>query len=154
MFLKKEVVLQSHDNSIFIHLTHKTMALQDTIIALEKEALDQWANGNPAGYFTTHGADDMICFDDIGAQNGISGLHNIKQYGQKLNAMIPPHKYEMVGIHVQQYGDTAILSFQYHPFSLDGQPQTKWRASVVYVSLEGTWKMVHTQWVMMKGQNS
>ncbi len=128
------------------------MTLQDTIVALEKEALGQWSNGNPAGYFT-HGAENMVYFDDIGAHEGIYGIQNIRQYGKKLNEMIPPHKYEMAGTKVQQFGDTTILSYQYHPFTLDGQPQTKWRTSVVYASMEGKWKIVHAHWVMMKNEN-
>lgn len=128
------------------------MKIKDTIVELEKEALDQWSNGNPGGY-VQNGAIDMTYVDDIGAHDLIIGLDHITQYAQSLKEMIPPHKYEMAGTKVQQFGDTAILSYQYHPFTLEGQPQTKWRTTVVYALLDGVWKIVHANWTMMKNQN-
>lgn len=126
------------------------MNTSEIILSHEREALDNWSNGNPHGYFK-HAANDITYFDDIGAQNRMEGLEAWDTYAKTLKEMIPPHKYEMVNPLVQVYGDMAILSYHYHPFTLDGEPSTKWRASVVYSNING-WKMVHAHWTMEKVQ--
>lgn len=126
------------------------MELSNSILNLEREALDHWSAGDPEGY-SKHAADDITYFDDIGAQNRIESLDALRNYASGLKEMIPPHKYEMVGSKVQLFGDTAILTYHYHPFTFEGNPLTKWRASVVYNNSSGEWKMVHANWTMEKG---
>jgi len=127
------------------------MNTEDTILSLEKEALDQWSGGNPGGYFK-HGAQDFTYFDDIGAQNRMN-KEEFETYGERtLKEMIPPHKYEMRKSKLQDFGNTAILTYFYHPFDDDGKELTIWRASVVYINLEGVWKIVHAHWTMQKPQ--
>ena len=126
------------------------MNTSETILSQEKEALGNWSGGNPAGYFT-HASEDITYFDDIGAQSRMQGLESITSYAKTLEEMIPPHKYEMVNPLVQVYDQVVILSYQYHPFSFEDEPLTKWRASVIYSNING-WKMVHAHWTMEKPQ--
>lgn len=126
------------------------MKTSEIILSLERESLENWSNGNPSGYFV-HASDDVTYFDDIRAQNRMEGLESITSYAKTLEEMIPPHKYKMVNPKVQVYGDMAILSYHYHPFTLEGEPSTKWRASVVYSNIKGR-KMVHAHWTMEKVQ--
>lgn len=125
------------------------MNTEEKILSLEREALDQWSNGNPAG-FAMHSSDDATYIDDIGAQNRIEGKEAAIQYLDSLKEAIPSHKYEMVKPKVQTYGDSAVLSYWYHPTTLEGEPGTKWRASVMYSKVNGDWQMVHAQWTMLK----
>lgn len=121
----------------------------EIILSLEREALDNWSTGNPHGYMK-HAANDITYFDDIGAQNRMEGLEAWDTYAKTLKEMIPPHEYKMFEPKVQVYGDTAILTYHYHPTLADGKPGTKWRATTVYCNLEGEWKMVHAHWTMEK----
>jgi len=122
----------------------------EIILSLEREALDNWSNGNPHGYLK-HAASDITYFDDIGAQNRL-GLESWDTYAKTLKEMIPPHKYQMVEPKTQVYGDTVILTYLYHPSTADGEPLTKWRATVVYSNIESDWKMVHANWTMEKAK--
>lgn len=126
------------------------MDTSEIILSHKREALENWSNGNPSGYFI-HASGDLTYFDDIGAQNRMEGLESITSYAKTLEEIIPKHKYEMVNPKVQVYGDMAILSYHYHPFTLEGEPSTKWRSSVVYSNING-WKMVHAHWTMEKVQ--
>lgn len=127
------------------------MNIPEIILSHERDALNNWSNGNPAGYFQ-HAADDITYFDDIGAQGRKEGIESVSPYGETLKEMIPPHKYEMENTKVQVYGDAAILSYHYQPYSNEGEPLTKWRASVIYSNLNDEWKMVHAHWTMVKPQ--
>jgi len=126
------------------------MKTQEYIAKLETEALNNWSGGNVPGYFV-HAASDIIYFDDIGAQGGIVGIDKLLAYAESINSMIPKHNYEVVQRNVQLIGDhVAVHSFLYHPSSLEGEPQTKWKASNVYEKCEDTWKLLHSNWSMIK----
>jgi len=132
------------------HQTATHENVEETVIALESEALDQWASGNPLG-FIMHAAEDATYFDDIGAFNRISGMENIEAYLTALEGQIPPHEYEIVDPIVQVYGDIAILTFQYHSRidTMSGQP---WKATSVYHFNDSIWLMVHANWSLVKSQ--
>jgi hypothetical protein len=120
----------------------------EQLLGLERAALDRWSGGDPMGYAMS-AADDITYFDDIGAKEGVFGVESARAYLKSLAEVLPPHHYEMVGAHVQVYGDTGVLSFQYHPSTEEGAG-TPWRASTVYVRQGDEWRMVHAHWTMMK----
>ncbi len=128
------------------------METKEKIQELERTALDNWAKGDVPGYLV-HATSDIIYFDDIGAQEGISGLENALGYAKNISAMIPEHQYEMVDSIVQDLGTTAVHSFKYHPSSLQGEPQTPWRATNVYTQRNGEWKLINSHWSMNKAAN-
>jgi len=63
---------------------------------------------------------------------------------------IPEHPYEIIDPKVQVYGGLGILTLRYHPFSLDGEPLTPWKATTVYRHTNGEWCLVHAHWSMVK----
>lgn len=130
--------------------TVKHENVDETVIAFEKEALDQWSQGNPAGY-PMHAADDITYIDDIGAQDRIVGIEAFKAYAIELGGQVPPHTYEMVDPLVQVYGDIAILTFQYHA-KIDTVSGTPWKATSVYHFNDSTWQMVHSNWSLVKSE--
>lgn len=79
---------------------------EEAILAQERRALDQWAQGNPLGYLDID-ADDVTYFDDIGVQSRISGVEAMRTYFNSLKGKIPPHRYDIVDPKVQVYGDGA-----------------------------------------------
>jgi ketosteroid isomerase-like protein len=87
---------------------------------------------------------------DIGAQSGIDGLEAMRTYLTSLEGKIAPHRYEIANPHVQVYGDIAILTFRYHPSTLEGTPLTHWKATSVYRFNEGKWRVVHAHWSIVK----
>ena len=120
----------------------------DTVISLEKEALKGWSSGNALGY-GIHLQSDSIYFDNLGAQNQIIGKDNIEKYMEATFTELSAHKFEIEGLRARQFGDTVILSYQYHPALMNGTPLSKWAATVVYSLSDSSWKMVHASWIML-----
>ena len=122
----------------------------DPVLARERQALDQWSQGNPRGYADVI-SEDITYVDDIGAQRRKVGGSEMRAYLATLEGQIPPHRYAIADPKVQRYGDIAILSFRYEPSGDDGAPLTPWKATSVYRREDdGEWRIVHGHWSMMK----
>ena len=67
------------------------MSTQETILSLEREALNHWADGDVMEYLKNY-ADDATYCDDIGAQGGLVGIEAIKSYAGNLVGQIPRHR--------------------------------------------------------------
>jgi ketosteroid isomerase-like protein len=128
-------------------------AADQAIIAQERRALAQWAEGNPLGYLATV-ADDVTYFDDIGAHTRIDGIEALRAYFTSLQGKIKPHRYELVDPKVQLYGDIGILTLRYRASTIDGQPVAHWKASSVYRRVSGEWRIVHAHWSLVKGKEA
>jgi hypothetical protein len=122
----------------------------ESVIAKEREALDQWSAGNPGG-FTVNMAMDVTYMDDIGAHSRLDGFEEVQNYLSSLDGMIPPHSYEVQDPKVQVYGDVAVLTLRYQG-SVDGEAVPAWKASSVYHYQDGDWKAVHAHWSLVKEQ--
>ena len=121
----------------------------DTILKKEKQSLDNWSKGDPLGY-SVNFSKDVTYMDDIGAQSRINGLEEVQSYLKSLDGKIPPHSYKIVNPHVQDYGDMAILTFQYHGSSENGEPGHPWKATVVYRYANNDWMVEHANWSLIK----
>jgi uncharacterized protein (TIGR02246 family) len=120
------------------------------ILAQERRALDQWAQGNPLGYVEID-ADDVTYLDDIGAHSRIDGLEAMRNYLTSLQGKIPPHRYDIVDPKVQVYGEIGILTLRYKAYATDGKPLAHWKATSVYRRMGGQWRIVHAHWSIVKG---
>lgn len=121
----------------------------DTILALERSALDRWSHGDPLG-FPEIQAPDITYFDDIAAHSRIDGLEAMREYMTALVGQIPEHRYEVVDPKVQLYGNVGILTLRYHTFDAEGAPLTPWKATSVYRRMGDTWRCVHAHWSIVK----
>lgn len=122
------------------------------IIALERSALDKWAQSNTSGFIDIS-ADDVTWFDfNPGAQLRIEGIEAVRSYMAPLTGQIPPHTYEIVNPKVQVYGNTAILSFHWKASMTDGTPLDEWKATSVYHWKDGKWRQVHSHWSVVQAE--
>ena len=123
----------------------------EEIIALERSALNKWAQSNTMGYVEI-GAEDVTWFDfNEGEQPRIDGLEAVRKYFTALAGQIPPHTYDLVNPKVQIYGNTAILSFHWKASMTDGTPLPVWKATSVYRWKGGKWRQVHAHWSPVQG---
>jgi ketosteroid isomerase-like protein len=123
----------------------------DTIIALERAALDRWGKGDPKGYLETY-ARDVSYFDPI-QDRRVDGLGAMTDLLTPLTGKIRVDRYEMIGPKVQRRGDVAVLSYQLVSYARgpNGQPFTvRWNSTAVYERLERTWKIIHSHWSFTK----
>ena len=123
----------------------------EEIIALERSALDKWAQGNALGYVDIS-ADDVTWFDFAeGEQLRVEGLAALRKYLIPLAEQIPPHTYDIVNPRVQVYGNSAILTFHWKASLPDGGPLPEWKATSVYYWKDGAWRQVHAHWSIVQG---
>jgi ketosteroid isomerase-like protein len=120
----------------------------DTIVALERGALDRWGHGDPQGFFDVM-APDQTYFDPMTARR-IDGQGALKKYIAPFTGKIKIEKYEMIDPKVQRSGDLAVLTFNLVNYGaqLDGGPKTtvRWNSTEVYQRVNGSWKIVHSHW--------
>lgn len=123
----------------------------ETIIALERAALDRWGKGDPRGYLETF-APDITYFDPT-REARVNGLEAMKELLIPITGKIKVDHYEMIGPKVQHYGDVAVLSFNLVSYGQRPNGESaivRWNATEVYARTEGTWKIVHTHWSYTK----
>lgn len=121
------------------------------ILALERSALDKWAQSNTMGYVDI-GADDITWFDfNEGEQQRIEGLASVRQFLKPLNGQIPPHTYEIVNPKIQLYENCAILTFHGKALKTDGTALPTWKATSVHYWKDGKWQQVHAHWSEVYG---
>lgn len=123
----------------------------ESIIALERTALDRWGKGDPHGYLEAY-APDVTYFDPM-RESRADGIAAMKEYLTPLTGKIRIDRYEVLNPKVQRYGDTAILS--YNLISYGKRPTgesiiVRWNSTVVYARLAGQWKIVHSHWAFTK----
>ena len=122
---------------------------EQAILSQERLALDQWSQGKPTGYLVVD-ADDVTYFDDIAASTRVDGLEEMRAYFTSLDGKIPPHRYEIFDPQVQLYGDVGVLTLHYQPYTLDGTPGQRWKATSVYRLIGTEWRIVHAHWSHVK----
>lgn len=117
--------------------------ISETIIALEKEALEKWNQGDPDGYLDLS-ADDVTYFDPSIEQR-LDGLDRLKKYYEPIKGLIHVSKYEMLNPKVAATNDMAVLTFNLHSYKAD--EVFKWNCTEVYRrEPNGQWKIVQTHW--------
>ena len=124
----------------------------ETIVALERGALDRWGRGDPQGFFEIM-ATDQTYFDPMTAKR-IDGQEALKKYIAPFIGKIKIEKVEMIDPKVQRSGDLAVLTFNLVDYGaqVDGGPKTtaRWNSTEVYQRLNGSWKIVHSHWSYVK----
>jgi len=122
--------------------------IAETIIAMEKAALDRWGNGDVDGFLEII-ADDYTYFDPSLDQR-LDGYDDIKKHYDRFRGQIATDRYELIDPKVQSDGATAVLTFNLKSYAKgpDGSEQEKshWHATEVYRRIDGQWKLVSTHW--------
>ena len=122
-------------------------AQSDTIISLERAALDRWGKGDPQGYLDTY-APDVTYFDPM-QEKRVDGRAALKELYGPLTGKISIDHYEMIGTKVQRHGDVAVLTFNLvsHAKRPTGEPLiVRWNSTEVYARSQGRWRIIHSHW--------
>ncbi len=122
--------------------------MDETILKLEKAAMERWRNGDPMG-FVEHSSND-ICYVDPGLTRPIIGLEAYREYMKQVEGKIHYQKSEFIDPRVVLVGEAALLSYNYRSTVLtrEGEvsSQTPWNTTEVYFRQAGEWKIVHSHW--------
>lgn len=117
--------------------------IAQTIINLEKAALDRWGKGDPSGCLELC-APEVTYFDPF-LDRRITGLDELTRYYENLRGKISIDRYELINPAVCVAGDVAVLTFNYVSYSKDNEP-SRWNCTEVYRNFEGNWKIIQTHW--------
>jgi ketosteroid isomerase-like protein len=124
----------------------------ETVVALERGALDRWGKGDPQGFFDIM-ATDQTYFDPMTAKR-VDGQEALKKYVAPFTGKIRIEKYDMIDPRVQRSGDLAVLTFNLvsSGAQFDGGPKTtaRWNSTEVFQRVNGRWKIVHSHWSYVK----
>jgi ketosteroid isomerase-like protein len=121
--------------------------ISETIIGLEKSALEKWNQCDPNGFIDLS-ADDVVYFDPF-TERRLDGLEALKKYYDSIKEQLRASKYEMLNPKVQAVNEMAVLTFNL--FAYEGDIIYKWNCTEVYrLEKSGQWKIIQTHWSFIK----
>jgi uncharacterized protein (TIGR02246 family) len=122
--------------------------MKETILSLEKSAMERWRNGDPWGFVEISAED--ITYVDPGLTAPILGLEQFKAYMKQLEGKIRYQGSEFFDPRIVVAGDAAVLSYNYRSSVITPEGTTKnqtpWNATEVYFRRDDQWRIVHTHW--------
>ena len=118
----------------------------ETIIAMEKAALERWGNGDPWGFIEICAPE--VTYQDPSLKLRIEGLETLTAYYKQAEGKISLDGFELLNPRVQQHGDVAVLTFNYVSWSGTGDARTesRWNCTEVYRRGDEGWRIIHTHW--------
>ena len=89
--------------------------VEETIIALERAAMDRWAKGDPDGFIELS-TDDVVYVDPFLEQK-LEGVDKLKELYETVRGKVEIDRYEFIRPVVQVASGCAVLTYNY----------TRWR---------------------------
>jgi ketosteroid isomerase-like protein len=121
---------------------------EETILGLEKGAMERWRRGDPMGWAEISSPD--VIYVEPGLAKPIIGLGEYREYLNRLEGKIIYQDSQFIDPEVIVIGDAAVLSYNYRSAVRTQEctlvSQTRWNATEVYFRQDGQWKIVHTHW--------
>jgi len=118
----------------------------ETIIAMERAALDRWGKGDPSGFLEIS-APDVVYFDPS-LERRIDGREALTRYYEAIQGKVSISRYELINPRVQPVGG-AVLTFNY--VSCGGTEDTyRWNCTEVYRRPGDRWEIIQTHWSYIK----
>lgn len=117
--------------------------IKTAIIALEKQALEQWNNGNPDGFINLSTGD--IVYIDPAFENKLVGKKALEDYYNTIRGKVKIDQYEMINPIVQLSSDTAVLTYNYEA-QRDGMVFKMNCTEVYRMDADDRWNIIHTHW--------
>lgn len=120
------------------------------IIALEKQALELWNNGNPDGFLELS-SDDIVYIDPV-FENKLEEKEALTEYYNSVRGKIKIDSYEMIEPTVQLSKNVAVLTYNYG-VQRDGQIFKMNCTEVYKLDTSNQWKIIHTHWSFFQPNN-
>ena len=118
--------------------------VEETIVALERAALDRWCKGDPHG-FVDDALNDVTYFDHV-TKERIDGIGALKEHMRQFVGKVDVPRYEMPNAKVRVDGNMAVLTFNWETYSREGELTSRWNATEVLLRTEGQWKYAAIHW--------
>ena len=118
-----------------------------TIIALEKQALELWNNGNPDGFLELS-SDDVTYFDPS-FEEMFEGKKALEEYYNGFRGKNRVDSYEMIRPIVKVASGTAVLAYDYEA-QREGRVYRMQCTEIYTCSSSAQWKIIHTHWSFVR----
>jgi len=113
------------------------------IVALEKQALKLWNNGDPDGFIELSSED--VIYIDPAFSDKLEGKKALEDYYNTIRGLVKIEKYEMIRPSVQLTAETAVLTYNYEAHR-DGQIFRMNCTEVYRLDPSDRWEIIHTHW--------
>ncbi len=128
---------------------HTNTDIHQTILSLERSALDCWNKGDIEGQLKFY-ADDVTYFDPLTATR-LDGWQALAEYFRTFWAgKVRIARSEILNPQVLTDGNLAVLSYNLVNYihAADGSETegTRWNSTQVYRRTGGQWRVVHVNW--------
>lgn len=114
----------------------------ETLIALERAALERWGRGDPSGYLEI-AAPDVTYFDPF-LERRLDGLPALTAYYESLRGKIRIDRSEFMDPKVQVCGTAAVLTFNLVCHA--GGATMRWNCTEVFRRDLAGWRLIQTHW--------
>lgn len=113
-----------------------------TILAMERAALDRWAQGDPSGFLEIS-APEVVYFDPT-LERRLDGLEALTRLYEGVRGRIHLTHYDLINPVVQFCGEAAVLTFN---FVGTGEGRTsRWNCTEVYRRTLDGWRIIQMHW--------
>jgi ketosteroid isomerase-like protein len=130
-------------------VTTEVHSNSETILALERAALDRWNSGDVDGQLE-HYSEDVTYFDPL-VEVRIDGRARVAAYFREFFAgKINIPRCELLNPQVIVSDELAVLTYNLLNYvrGADGAEKagTRWNSTQVYRRVNGQWRVVHVNW--------
>ena len=117
--------------------------IAQTLIAMERAALERWGRGDPSGFLEIS-TDDVVYFDPF-LPRRLNGIEELRALYESIRGKVQIQRFELIDPRVQVIGDAAVLTF--NPVAEDTNEATsRWNCTEVYRREGDTWRIIQTHW--------
>jgi hypothetical protein len=122
-------------------------SLAQTIIDMERTALDRWGRGDPSGFLEIS-SPDVVYFDPF-LERRLNGLAELRRLYTELRGKIHVDRFDMLEPKVQSTETMAVLTFNLASYERDAV--RRWNCTEVYrLQKHDGWRIIQTHWSLTK----
>ena len=119
------------------------MGEDDTVLAMERAALERWCRGDPSGFLEIS-ASEVVYFDPF-LPRRLDGLAALRGYYESLRGKVSAARFELRNPMVTVAGEIALLSFNFVSWGYDGG-ESCWNCTEAYRKATNGWRIIQSHW--------
>ena len=128
--------------------TDEERRLAEELIALERNALDKWFNGDTSGYAALWSRRSFTYFDGVVAER-VENHETIEAFLKMLDGKLFADSYDFRNPRVQTGNDMAVLTYQL--FAKTTLLDMAYNCVEVFQKEDdGFWRVIHSTWSLYK----
>lgn len=124
------------------------------VMALESAAMERWRKGDPWGFIEISAPD--VTYFDSGTPLRLNGREALRSEYAQREGKIFYDVMEFIDPSLQAWGDAGVLFYRFFSTRLnpDGSVagRTPWNCSEVYARGAEGWRIIHTHWSLIGGE--